>query len=68
MTKTVEQAEKALADARSAYLSELERDIHRREGSMAQERRREEHQQALRERVRECERALAVAMKESSNA
>lgn len=58
MNKTVEQAEAALACAKAAYLSELERDCERSEGSGAQERRREEHQQSLRDAIAQCEREL----------
>lgn len=60
MSKTVEQAEAALARANAALLSELERDAERSEGSGAQERRREERQQSLRDAVAQCERDLAV--------
>lgn len=59
MSKTVEQAEAALARANAALLSELERDAERSEGSGAQERRREERQQSLRDAVAQCERDLA---------
>ena len=61
MSKTVEQAESALASAKAAYLSELKRDCERRDGSGAQERRREEHQQSLRDDIAHCERALEDA-------
>lgn len=61
MNKTVEQAEAALASAKAAYLSELERDCERSEGSGAQERRREEHQQSLRDEIARCERELEDA-------
>ncbi|UAN54766.1 hypothetical protein KGP26_29920 (plasmid) [Serratia sp. JSRIV002] len=46
--------------AYKAVLSELERDMHRGEGSGAQERRREQHQQALRDAEWEAEKALAA--------
>lgn len=61
MTKNVEQAEAALAAANAAYMSELERDAERGEGSYAQERRREEHQQSLRDAVTRCKRDLEDA-------
>lgn len=50
-----------MAVANSAYLEELRRDAGRREGSGAQELRREKHQQDLRDEVQRCERALAEA-------
>ncbi len=49
MSRTVEQARVALASANAAFRSELEIDCNRGEGSGAQERRREEHQQSLRD-------------------
>jgi len=61
MSNAIEQAEAALARANAAYLSELKRDCERGEGSGAQERRREEHQQSLRDDVYKCEQALAAA-------
>lgn len=61
MNKTVEQAEAALASANAAYLSELKRDCERSEGSGAQERRREERQQSLRDAIAQCERDLEEA-------
>lgn len=61
MSKTVEQAEAALALANAAFLSELEADCKRSEGSGAQERRREEHQRSLREDIARCERELEEA-------
>lgn len=61
MDQIVEQAEAALASAKAAYLSELERDCERSEGSGAQERRREEHQQSLRDAITRCERKLEEA-------
>lgn len=61
MNKAVEQAEAALAAAQASYLSELERDCERGEGSGAQERRREEHQQSLRDELAKCERDLEEA-------
>lgn len=61
MTKSVEEAKAALAAANAAYLGELERDSERGPGSMAQERRREEHLQSLRDEVARCERELEEA-------
>lgn len=68
MNKTVEQAEAALAVAKTSYLSELERDCERSEGSGAQERRREEHQQSLRDELARCERDLEEALARNSDA
>lgn len=61
MGESIEQAEAALARAKNTYLSELKRDSERREGSGAQERRREEIQEALRLEVEECELDLEAA-------
>ena len=61
MTKTVKQAEADLAAANAAYLEELRQDCERSEGSGAQERRSEEHQQFLRAHIAQCERDLADA-------
>ena len=61
MTTTVKQAEADLAAANAAYLDELRQDCERSEGSGAQERRREEHQQLLRDRIAQRERDLADA-------
>ncbi|MDL5034426.1 hypothetical protein QRD43_21160 [Pelomonas sp. APW6] len=57
-TCPIKQAETNLAAARAAVLSELEQDAMRSEGSGAQERRREEHMQRLRDEEYRCERAL----------
>jgi len=65
MSKTVEQAEAALAAAKNAYLSEVKRDSERREGSGAQERRGEEHQASLRRTVEQCERDLEEARRQA---
>jgi uncharacterized protein YpuA (DUF1002 family) len=65
MSKTVEQAEAALASANAAYLSELKRDSERGEGSGAQERRREERLESLRDDVAERERDLEVAKRKA---
>ena len=61
MSQTVEQAEAALKSAEAELLNELKRDCDRRDGSGAQERRREERQESLREEVAKCERDLKVA-------
>lgn len=61
MTNTVEKATADLAAAKSAYLDELRQDRERSEGSGAQERRREEHRQLLRDRIAQCESDLAEA-------
>lgn len=61
MSKSIEQAETELANAKAAYLSELERDIERRDGSVRQERLREQRQQSLRDDVARCERVLEEA-------
>lgn len=61
MSQTIAEAQAAYDAARSALLSELERDIERRDGSGAQERRREEHQQDLRDEEARCKRALENA-------
>ena len=58
---SAEQAEVALASANAAYLSELERDCERSEGSGAQELRREDRQQSLRDAIAQCERDLEKA-------
>lgn len=61
MSKTVEEAKAALDAARAAVLSEMESDIARKEGSGAQERRREERQQKLRDAEYQAERELEQA-------
>jgi hypothetical protein len=65
MNQSIEQAEAALASAKAAYLSELQRDSDRGDGSDAQERRREENQQALRDDIAKCERDLETAKENS---
>ena len=67
MSKTIEEAEAALASAKSAYRSELEQDCNRSEGSGAQERRREEHQQSLRDDICRCERDLDESKRNASD-
>jgi hypothetical protein len=61
MSKTIEQAEIALASANAVYLNELKRDSERNEGSGAQERRREEHQQSLLDTIAQCANDLEEA-------
>lgn len=61
MSKSIEQAEEALKAAKAAYMNELSSDSERREGSDAQERRREEHQERLCDQVAKCERELEDA-------
>ena len=61
MSKTVAEAESTLAEAKTKFLSELEADAQRGDGSGAQERRREEHQQGLRNTVLCCEQDLEEA-------
>lgn len=65
MSQTIEQAAAALAAAKAAYLSELERDAERGDGSGPQERRRAEHQQSLRDAIVQCERDLEQAKRQS---
>ena len=62
MIKSVEQAQRDLAAANAAYLGELERDSERGEGSGAQERRREERLQSLRDAIDRCKRELDEAV------
>ncbi|MEE9873348.1 MAG: hypothetical protein PBV86_21565 [Delftia lacustris] len=59
----VEQAQAALSSAKANYLEELRQDSERSEGSGAQERRREAHQQSLRDRISQCERDLEHAQR-----
>lgn len=61
MTTSIEQAEAALAAAKSAYMNELERESQRSDGSGAQERRREVILQEFREDVARCEHNLDQA-------
>lgn len=68
MNKTIEQAEAALASAKAAYLDELRQDCERSEGSGAQERRREEHQQSLKDEISLCERDLEEAKRSQTAA
>lgn len=68
MSKTVEEAEvalqkaqEALKNAEAAWHSELERDCERREGSGAQERRRELHREELKRDSEKCRERLRAA-------
>ena len=61
MTKTVEEAKADLEAARAAYLSALERDCERSEGSGAQERRNDERLERLRNAEYDAERELEAA-------
>lgn len=61
MSQIIEQAEAALASAHATYLSELERESKRSPGSEAQELRREEHLDSLRDAITRCERDLDEA-------
>ena len=68
MIKTIEQAEAALASANAEYLDELRQDSERADGSDAQERRREQIQHLLRDKVSQCERDLEDAKKRAAAA
>lgn len=68
MEKTVEQAKAAHASAPTAYPNELERDSERNEGNGAQERRREDHQESLRGKIRDCQREPTEAERIASGA
>ncbi|MGZ5198259.1 MAG: hypothetical protein ACXWC4_00680 [Telluria sp.] len=61
MTKTVEEATADLEAARAAYLSALERDCERSEGSGAQERRNDERLERLRNAEYDAEQELESA-------
>lgn len=61
MTKTVEEATAELEAARAAYLSALERDCERSEGSGAQERRNDERLERLRNAEYDAEQELEAA-------
>lgn len=65
MSKSIDKLRAELKDAEAEYLSALEHDLERREGSGAQERRHEERLEKLRDAVAECERHLASAKRES---
>ncbi|OFA09038.1 hypothetical protein [Duganella phyllosphaerae] len=68
MTQTVEQAEIALAKAKAEFLSELETFANSGDGSGAQERRREERLQRLRDAEYQCERDLEQAKRNATQA
>ncbi|OLF81972.1 hypothetical protein AWH63_10560 [Marinobacter sp. C18] len=61
MSTSIEQAEADLASAKQEYHNELEADSQRSDGSVRQERLRENRQTALLERVQKCERSLEEA-------
>ena len=63
MSNTHQEAQAQLDVANAAYQDELQQDGDRSEGSGAQERRREERQQRLKDEVDRCERALELAKK-----
>lgn len=63
MSKTIEEVKAELDAARTSYLDELRQDGNRSEGSGAQERRREERLQLLKDEVDRCERVLELAKK-----
>lgn len=65
MTKTVEEARAARDAARAAYLSALERDCERSEGSGAQERRNDERLEKLRDAEYDAERELEAAERQN---
>jgi hypothetical protein len=61
VTKTVEEATAGLDAARAAYLSALEHDCERSEGSGAQERRNDERLERLRNAEYNAEQELEAA-------
>jgi len=61
MSKSVAQAQAALDAANAEYLDEIGRDCERRDGSGAQEDRRERRQQSLLSAISQCERDLEAA-------
>lgn len=61
MSEAIKAAKAALEAAKSSYLDELRQDSERSEGSEAQERRREENQQRMRDEIVQCERNLVAA-------
>lgn len=61
MTKAIDEAKAAFEAARAAYLSALEHDLDRNEGSGAQERRNEERLERLRDAEYDAKRELEVA-------
>jgi hypothetical protein len=68
MSNTIEEAQAQLDAANAAHLNELRRDCERSEGSGAQERRREQHQQKLTDEILRCEHALELAKKAAPGA
>lgn len=64
MAKTIEQATADFEAARAAYMSALERDCERSEGSGAQERRNDKYLETLREAERDAERELTAAKRQ----
>jgi hypothetical protein len=63
MSKTIKEVQAQLDAANAAYQDELRQDGDRSEGSGAQERRREERQQRLKDEVDRCKRDLELAQK-----
>jgi hypothetical protein len=64
VTKTAEEAKVALEAASAAYLSALERDCERSEGSGAQERRNDERLERLRDAKYAAKRELEAVERE----
>lgn len=67
MTKTIDEATADFEAARAAYLSALERDCERSEGSGAQERRNDEYLETLRHAEHDAEQALEAAKRRQQN-
>ncbi|MBJ2214043.1 hypothetical protein JFT64_18540 [Pseudomonas carnis] len=61
MTQSIEQAQAALVAANAAYDDEMKRDSERRDGSDAQEGRRQVTEKKLRDNITQCERDLEEA-------
>lgn len=68
MSYTIEEAQAQLDAANAAFLDELRQDSMRSEGSGAQERRREEHQQRLKDEIDRWEHELELAKKANPGA
>ena len=68
MSEAIKTAQEALNNANAMYLDELRQDSERSEGSGAQERRREENQQRMREEITRSENALEVAKQADAHA
>lgn len=66
MKMTVEEAKAALDKAEAAWMRELELDCNRRDGSGAQEARRERHREELQEEKYRCKKALEEALREEA--